>query len=162
MVNNNSSMAGFYGKEQKAALTAELEMVRNAAKEKEAEKQSILDLYRKRIIGSVDVEQQLQQIAREKASLDQRARDLEKQIEAEEGLAQQFNSAEELLADLKAKLEANPPFEVRREIVRALVKEIIVDTKPAENGRPIAVVTARYTFSKDVIRTAKDSYLQQE
>lgn len=142
-------------KSQKAALTAELEMVKKAAQEKEVEKQSILDLYRKRIIGSVDVEQQLQQIGREKAALDQRARDLERQIEAEEGLAQQFDTAEELLADLKAKLEANPPFEVRREIVRALVKEIIIDTKPGDNGRPRAIVTARYTFSKVVTRTAK-------
>lgn len=144
-------------KSQKAALAAELEMVRKAAQEKDAEKQSILDLYRKRIIGSGDVEQQLQQIAREKAALDQRAQGLEKQIETEEGLAQQFDTAEGLLADLKAKLEANPPFEVRREIVRALVKEIIIDTKPGDNGHPRAVVTARYIFSRVVIRTDKDS-----
>lgn len=152
-------------KSQKAALTTELEMVKNAAKEKEIEKQNILDLYRKQIIGSADVEQQLQKIDREKAALDQRARDLEKQIKAEEGLAQQFNTVEELLADLKAKLDADPPFEVRREIVRALVKEIIVETKPSPSGggpgngpnnrRPLAIVTVRYSFFKDVTRTVR-------
>ncbi|KUK51913.1 MAG: Helix-turn-helix protein, partial [Desulfotomaculum sp. 46_296] len=34
-------------------------------------------------------------------------------------------------------------------------KEIIIDTKPGDNGRPRAIVTARYTFSKVVTRTAK-------
>ena len=43
-------------KSQKATLLAELELLKKAAQEKEAEKQSILDLYRKRIIGSADVE----------------------------------------------------------------------------------------------------------
>lgn len=140
-------------KSQKEALTAELEMIRNAVKEKEAEKQAILDLYRKHIIGSIDVEQQLQKIAKEKAALDQRIRDLEKQIEAEDGLIQQFDTAEELLAELRAKLKDNPSFEVRREIVRTLVKEIIIYTETGDNGRPRAIVTARYTFSKDVVRT---------
>ncbi|WP_018086440.1 recombinase family protein [Desulfurispora thermophila] len=141
-------------KSQRAALEAEKQKALMALNEKEAEKQSILDLYRKRIISSLDVEQQLQKITQERKALEERVRELDRQIAAEETLINQFNTAEELLADLRAKLHSDPPFEVRREIVRALVKEIIVDTKPAENGRPIAVVTARYTFSKDVIRTA--------
>lgn len=140
-------------KSQKAALTAELEMVKKAAQDKDTEKQSILDLYRKRIIGSVDVELQMQQITREKAALEQRARDLEHQIEAEEGLVQQFNTAEELLANLKEKLEADPTFEVRREIVRTLVKEVIIHTIPGGTGRPYVEVSTVYTFAKDVIGT---------
>ncbi len=140
-------------KSQKTALTEELKMAKNAIKIKEVEKQSILDLYRKNIIESNDVELQLQKIAQEKASLDQRIRDLEKQIKDEEGLAHQFNSAEEMLKDLKSKLDSNPTFEVRREIVKALVKEIIINTIPRENGRPTANIIARYTFSKVVTRT---------
>jgi len=144
-------------KSQKKALTAEMEMVKHAAQEKEVDKQSILELFRKRIIGSADVELQLQQIAREKASLEQRARDLQKQIDTEDGLSQQFDTAEELLADLKAKLEDEHTFDVRRAIVRTLVSEIIIDTKPGDNGRPRASVTARFTFSKVVTRTPRGS-----
>lgn len=140
-------------KSQKEALEAEKQKVILAMNEKEVEKQSILDLYRKRIISTSDVEQQLQRIAQEKKALEERIRELDQLIAAEENLVNQFNTAEELLADLRAKLHSNPTFEVRREIVRALVKEIIIYTEHGDNGRPRAVVTARYTFSKDVIRT---------
>ncbi|WP_422393093.1 hypothetical protein MTBGP_11130 [Moorella thermoacetica] len=153
-------------KSQKAALEAEKEFFLKAAKEKDNEKDSILDLYRKKIIGSLDVEKQLQKIAQEKAELEQRVRDLERQIEAEDGLAHQFRTAEELLADLRAKLQGDPSFEVRREIVKALVREIIIDTKPGDNGRPQASIFVRYSFSgslsysNGIPRTDMDSYCQ--
>lgn len=148
-------------KSQKAALEDEKQKIILAINEKEAEKQSILDLYRKKIISSLDVEQQLQKITLEKASLEQRVKELEKQIKSEETAVSQFDTAEELLLALKAKLESDPPFEVRREIVRALVKEIIVETKPSDNGRPLAVVTVRYSFSKDVTCTVRGSWMRE-
>lgn len=143
---------------QKAALEAEMETVQRAAEEKEIEKQAILDLYRKRVITSADVELQLQKIGQEKAALDERVRELRRQIEAENDLTQQFDTVEALLADLRAKLTDDPPFEVRREIVRTLVKEIVVHTIPSDSGgRPKASVTVHYTFSNGVSRTATDS-----
>lgn len=138
---------------QKVALEDEKQKIVLAIDEKEAEKQSILDLYRKKIISSLDVEQQLHKITLEKASLEQRVKELEKQIKSEETAVGQFDTAEELLLALKVKLDSDPPFDVRREIVRALVKEVVIDTKPGDNGRPQAIVTARYTFFKVVIRT---------
>ncbi|WP_422392900.1 recombinase family protein [Neomoorella thermoacetica] len=153
-------------KSQKAALEAEKEMILKAAQEKDNEKDSILDLYRKKIIGSLDVERQLQKIAQEKAALQQRAKDIDRQIEAEDSLAHQFRTAEELLADLRAKLQGDPSFEVRREIVKSLVREIIIDTKPGDNGRPQALIFVRYSFSgslsysNGVPRTGRDSYCQ--
>lgn len=142
-------------KSQKVALLAELELLRKAANDKEAEKQSILDLYRKRVIDSTDVEQQLQKIAGEKNALERRALELEKQIDAEESLAQQFDTAEELLADLKKKLDDNPSFETQREIVRALVDKIVINTKPGNNGRPQAQISVFYTFSKVALHADK-------
>lgn len=144
-------------KSQKTALSAERDVVLKTIQEKDAEKQSILDLYRKRIISSTDVEKQLQKISREKASLEQRVHGLERQIRAEDDLSKQFDSAEELLTDLRKKLQDNLTFKVRREIVKALVKEIAVDTKTDDSGRPRAEVTVRFSFSKDITRTGMDS-----
>lgn len=139
-------------KSQRAALEDEKQKALMALQEKEAEKQSILDLYRKRIITSLDVEQQLQKIAQERKSLEDRIRELDRQIAAEETF-NSFDTVEELLADLRSKLHSDPPFKVRREIVRTLVKEIIVDTVTGDNGRPQAIITVRYSFAQDVIRT---------
>lgn len=140
---------------QRAALEAEKQKVLALIDEKEAEKQSILDLYRKRIISSLDVEQQLQKISQEKMALEERIRELNQEIFFEEALLNQLNTAspEELLTDLRNKLNSDQSFEVRREIIKTLVKEIIVDTKHAENGRPVAIITARYTFSNVVTHT---------
>lgn len=141
-------------KSQKTALEAEKEKVLNAAQEKENEKQSILDLYRKKIISSLDVEKQLQKIAHEKAALEEQVKDLDRQIDTEDGLAHQFKTAEELLADLRAKLQQDPSFEVRREIVKALISQITINTKPGDNGRPQALISVQYSFSNGVPRTA--------
>lgn len=136
-----------------AAFEVEREAALQAAREKDIEKQKILDLYRKGIISHLDVEQQLQKIAGEKAALEMRARDLDRQAEADRNLAQQFETADELLKDLRKKLEGDPTFETRREIVKSLVKEVLVITQPGDDGRPRASVTARYSFSKDVLHT---------
>lgn len=142
-------------KSQKYTLVKEREMILRAAHEKEAEKESILDLFRKRIISSKDVENQLQKIAIEKAHLENRARELELLIKEEEGLAEQFVSAEELLSTLREKIQGDLPFETRREIVKALVKGIVVETGTDDNGRFITNVTATYSFVNGVIRTPK-------
>ncbi|MGG1598526.1 recombinase family protein [Paenibacillus naphthalenovorans] len=140
-------------KSHKESLTAERAMVAKSLLDKDSDKQGILDLFRKKIIGAADVERQLQEIMKEKQALEQRIKDLDEAIEAEDGLVQQFDTAESLLADLKQKIEGDPPFEVRREIVRALVREVIVNTITPDDdgtgrGRPQASVTARYSFSK--------------
>ncbi len=141
---------------QADALEAEREMLRRAAADKEGEKAAILDLYRKRLITGADVESQLEKIAQEKAALAQRLRDLDTAIAGETALTQGVGSIEALLASLRAKLEVDPPFEVRREIVKALVRRVVVDTTPP-NGthRPRATVTVHYAFSQDVTRTLK-------
>ncbi|WP_039944451.1 recombinase family protein [Thermicanus aegyptius] len=141
----------------KKEILAELESVKKALNEKEEEKQSILDLYRRKLIGSTDVEIQLQRISKEKDSLELRIADLENELRLEDGMAKQFFSVEELLKDLRSKIEGDPPFEVKREIIKTLVKEVVVHTIPKERGRPNATVTVHFTFSKDVPRTDRDS-----
>ncbi|MDO7787230.1 recombinase family protein [Desulforamulus aquiferis] len=142
---------------QKGTLVAEREMILKAAQEKEAEKESILDLFRKSIISSADVEKQLQKIAIEKSHLENRVKELELQIEDEVNIADQIISAEELLIVLRDKISGELSFETRREIVKALVKGITVETSVDENGRTHTVVSASYSFINSVIRTPKGS-----
>lgn len=75
-------------------------------------------------------------------------------------MAYQFDSAEELLSELRAKIENDITFETKREIVKTLVEEIIVETiEPLEGGRKKAIVNIRYSFNKSrgVLHTGKDS-----
>ena len=139
-------------KTQRKELEHEKQIILETLKEKELERQNILDLYRKKIITADDIEKQFQKIKDEMVALEKRVKEIEKQIVSEETLLSSFNTAEELLANLRAKLKNNPPFEVRREIVRTLVKEIIVDTKFDEKNRPYAIIKVKYNFS-DVTRT---------
>lgn len=134
-------------------LLDEIRIIEKAIYDKEIEKQSILDLYRKKIINSTDVEKQLGKIEQERNSLKGRISKLEKQIEAEDTLADQFDTAEELLIQLQDKLKVEPTFEVKRDIVKTLVREIIIKTEENEYGKPVANVSVNYTFSKVVLHT---------
>jgi site-specific DNA recombinase len=123
-------------------------------REKEHEKQRILDLYRREVISDLDVEEQIMKIRHETDHLKVQLKSLNEQIEAEKGLERDFNTAEELLSNLKAKLDNNPTFEDKRDIVKTLVKEIIVYTKNNDRGKPEAKVSARFRFdAADVTRT---------
>lgn len=145
-------------KSQKGAYEKEKQMLLKAASEKENDKQAILELYRKKIINATDVEQQLQEITKEKSALEDRAKELDKQIETEDSMINDYDNAEILLAELKEKLKHEIPFEIKREIVLSLVKEIVVETiQEAGGSRPKANVSIRYSFSKAVPHTVKDS-----
>jgi site-specific DNA recombinase len=60
-----------------------------------------------------------------------------------------------LLRSLQDKLRENDSFEVRREIVKTLVKEVIVHTLPPIRGykNPRASFEVHFTFFKGVNRT---------
>lgn len=144
-------------KSQKRDVESEKQMIIEALKEKEVEKQSILDLFRRKVINLGDVELQLEKIDIEKAALTERIKSLESLVSEEDSLYQRFNSAEELLMSFRSKIEGNPPFEVRREIVKSLVKEVIVETKiDEETEKPYASVTVNYNFTQGVTVTDKD------
>lgn len=128
---------------------SEKEMVQKSIDEKQNERQSILTLYRQKMITSVDVEKQLQDILSETASLERRLQEIDYMIEQENHISHNFQSAEELLISLRSKIEEEPSFEVRREIIKTLVQEVIVDTIPSPTGgRPKASVNVLYSFKQ--------------
>jgi site-specific DNA recombinase len=147
-------------KSSKEKFEEERQLIIKALNEKDEEKQEILALFRKKIITAADVEAQLQEMMYERVSLEQRIRDLEQQIVNEEGMLDKFDSAELLLAQMKQKLDNDPSFETKREIVKTLVNEILIDSKdpdgPDDDGgnddgprKPKSPVTVnvRFTFS---------------
>lgn len=136
-------------KSKMADVAAERDLVVKAILDKETEKQSILDLYRKKLITSADVELQMQKILTEKTTLEAKKRELELQINKEYDLTYLFDTAEELLNGLKSKLK-DPSFSARREIVKTLVKEVLVKTENHEDNQLSATVYFKYTLVKGI------------
>lgn len=103
------------------------------------------------MITALDVEKQLQEIMSETATLENRLHELDLLINGENDMTKEFKTAEELLNDLRMKIIAGSPssFRTRREIIKTLVDEIIVETIPSPTGgRPKASVIMNYSFKR--------------
>lgn len=113
----------------------------------ENETQKILDLYRKSFITDLEAESQLQSIKQEKIILTNRLHELEATLEDQNRQAEDTGSARELLSSLRECIQEDLPIEVKREIIKALVSKITVDTIN-EGGKLKANITIYYKFSK--------------
>lgn len=135
-------------------LEKEIALLTTSIQEKELEKQSILDLYRKQIINSDDVETQLNKIGLEKEQLNERKSELKNKLLVEESLINKTYSVEPLLQELREKINGELPFEVKREIVKSLVKRIIVNTIEDKDGKERYFVTIEFTFDSNNVNVA--------
>ncbi|MEG6615341.1 recombinase family protein [Peptococcaceae bacterium 1198_IL3148] len=136
-------------KSHKAEIETEMQLISRSIKDKETEKQSILDLYRKKVINIGDVTNQLNKIEKETLSLEQHIKELEQKLTQDKNYTTQFETAEEMLMDLKERIKGEPSFDDKRSVVRTLVKEITVNTKIDPNtGRAYANVSTTFSFSK--------------
>ncbi len=147
-------------KSQRESVETEKQMLLKAVQEKDIEKQRVIDLYRKQIIGFVDVEAQLQKNAIEKENLRLRIRDLDDVIKAEDIATNQMNSIEELLSQFRELIENGTiNYEDKRKIVKCLAKEIIVTNLGPEDEIPPreASISITYSFAKGASRTLTDS-----
>ncbi|MGB9791757.1 MAG: recombinase family protein [Thermacetogeniaceae bacterium] len=134
------------------SLESELAMLQRALKDKDTEKQQILDLYRRKIIDLADVETQLGKISSEKQALEKQLKEVERQIAHRENVKNQNKSIEVLLTTLRERLKNPIDFETKREIVKTLVKEIVVETK--FNGDiKLANVRIKYRFPQVNVQT---------
>jgi site-specific DNA recombinase len=95
---------------------------------KEEERQRILTLWRKRLIGDVDLESQLNDIEREKSSIKTRLDQLQDSLENTATRAQQLTSVEATLNALRARLDQPLDRETKRELIALLTKYIRVET----------------------------------
>ncbi|MFW9331812.1 recombinase family protein [Paenibacillus polymyxa] len=142
------------------SLLNEKNLVLSSLNSKASEKQNILNLYRQKIISALDVERQLLEITKETASLEIRIKEIDTAIRDENSVKQKLQSAELLLLNFREKIESEPSFEVKREIVKTLVRDIIVENGiHPDSGKPMASVNVRYSFDspQGVLHTDTDS-----
>lgn len=149
-------------KNKQVSIDSEKNALMQSITFKEHEKQTILDLFRKNLITSKDVELQLNKIIDEKAILESRIHELETQLDNKDRIVQQYTNASELLDRLREMLQdGDPSWEVKREIVRTLVREIVVETKYPEDVDPQDKGSLRYMRAKpDVTVTVKYMFVK--
>jgi site-specific DNA recombinase len=109
---------------ERERLTAAL-----ALSHKDAEKEQILDLYRRGMITIADLERQLEKIATEVADLKGRLSTVETRIQGQEAIAARLHDAQRLLITLRARLKEDFIWEERRDLVEALVLGIRIDSR---------------------------------
>lgn len=127
----------------------EIDIVVKRLEDKENERQSILSLYRQKMITAVDVEKQLQEIMEESMNLEKRIKQLNSLIDADKLVTVQFDNAEKLLLDFRSKIGGDPEFDVKRQIVKALVNKVTVYTVQSPDGSPQkrkAEIKVQYSF----------------
>jgi site-specific DNA recombinase len=137
--------------DHRQSLTIERIAVEKALAGLSGESQKVMNMYRKGLLSEKDTEEQLQQVASERDALEARIATLSQAIARESVKSTQYNTIAELLDRMKAKLAGELSFEDRRAIIKALVKEIIVETIGEGNGRweVTANVHITYTFTPD-------------
>lgn len=115
---------------------------------KDEEKERILGLFRRNLISTSDVEKQLDSIAREKATLQERINDLSAQLQQKEKTHEIQSNAKEVLAALKIILGTNEhSFELKRKILTSLIDKIVIYTSHEEN-EPKARISIHYKFDQ--------------
>ena len=128
------------------ALAKEVEAAEAALATKEKERSNILALYRRGRIDDATVDQQLTEVESERAGLVAALNDAKDRLRGVESASASLTSAEVLLAELNACLDAPLTFELKRELVETLVEGIRIDIRP-ENGKREMIATVTYRFA---------------
>jgi site-specific DNA recombinase len=127
-------------------LRAEVAHLQQSLQAKNREKDTVITLFRRGRIDERSLDSQLDQIQKEEC-------DLQKQIERLQGLMQDaqtiettLRSTEEMLTKLRQCLEEPPTWELKRQLLEALIERILVNTVENEKGRKEARITVIYRF----------------
>lgn len=132
-------------KEKFVNSEVEINMLNSSLLKKENEKESILDLYRKKLINSKDVEIQLSNIQSEKAQIEEKIKELNQIKDTTNQMLASVNSATEFLNSLKEK-SIDADFKTKREIIKSLIKKVTVITNH-DLPRKTATLQIEYNFS---------------
>ncbi len=131
--------------------------VEAALSAKARERDRVLDVFRKEIIESDDLEREMAKIRAETEVLKERVAYLGGQLEAVSRAAESVRSAESLLLALREKLAEPLSWEIRRQLVELLVSEVRVETDCSTMPKTVKIAVA-YRFDGDVSnRTGKGS-----
>ena len=132
----------------------ELQLIASSLSQKDSEKQSILDLYRKQLINSKDVEDQLSKIINERAALEDRQKELKNALNTTTNEVNRKKDVIMLLDDLKQKISGEITWETKRSIIKQLVRQVFVHTVHSEDrDEPEVKLSVKFVFAQDVPRT---------
>jgi site-specific DNA recombinase len=117
---------------------------------KQAERDTVVGLYRRGRIDDATLERQLDQIADEESEHLLMLAELEAVLTNSQQAGEELRLAETLLQDLRTGLDTSPDtsldFSVRRRIVETLVKRVTVTTFTDEHSKKQATIEVRYRF----------------
>jgi len=139
------------------SIEEELQLITSSLSQKDVEKQSILDLYRKQLITAKDIEDQLSKIINERVILEQRQQELKNVLLTTNDEVNRKKDTIMLLNDLKEKISGEVTHETKRSIVKQLVREVVVcTTRSAERDIPEVNILVKFVFSCVVNHTDMD------
>ena len=126
---------------RKEAIAAE-----RALAAKSQEREAVLALYRRGRIDDATLDQQLDEVERERVGLTEALKDAQERLRGVEGASAHLRDAEALLRTMNARLDEPLTFALRRELVETLVDGILIETIP-DDGKRKLIATIRYRFS---------------
>ncbi|HJT58431.1 MAG TPA: recombinase family protein [Ktedonobacteraceae bacterium] len=125
----------------------------------EREKDTVITLFRKGRIDEAALDRQLDQLQLDEANVQKELEDIQEQLQRLQKKVDGLRYAHELLHRLSERLEQPLTWDIKRELVEALVEEIRVDTLLDEKGKKEAKVTVTYRFGPPtVIGVDRDSW----
>jgi site-specific DNA recombinase len=139
----------------------EIEQLQQTLREKGAERDRVIGLYRRGRINEATLDQQLDEIEREERAIQAELGEMEERARMVAATGAHLASTEELLEELNARLDEPLTWELKRALVETLVASIRVETVEQE-GRKAAVVTTRYHFVPTATCTGTGSWPRRE
>ena len=115
--------------------------------QKTAERSRVVGLYRRGRLTEVDLDAQMDEIAKEETALNTQLGELRGRIAGADSIATTVNSAEALLVKLRRRLEEPVSWEIKRRLIEILVAGVRVDTIE-ECGVKQSRTTVTYRFSE--------------
>jgi site-specific DNA recombinase len=132
--------------DEAAHLRAELAHLQHSLQAKNREKDTIITLFRRGRIDEHSLDSQLDQIQQEESELQKQMAHLQGLMQDAHSLEAVLRSAEEMLQKLRQRLEEPLTWELKRQLIEALIERILVKTVETEKGKQEARITVIYRF----------------
>ena len=146
------------GANQSKEADQEHQELQDSLSRKAAEKDIMLDLYRRGRITMADLDNQLDKIAGEEATLRDRLLQVESQEKNQALTAARLTEATDLLASLRDRLKDEFTWEEKRELIELLVAGVVVDTI-GEGSNKRSEIQVTYAFDgSEGTRKGRDSW----
>lgn len=134
-------------KSEKANIIKQREQLLYNIENKDNEKQSILDLYRSKLINNKDLEIQLNKIAEEIKQSEILIKEIDTDLQSQNSIEEKFHSVEKLLSSLRLIINKEDiTFEDKRYVILSLVDEVEVTTLEDDLKHKYAKIDISYKF----------------